>query len=81
MSLFADDDAYEKLTELRELVNYLIEDYPCRLDHHGYCQDHTGGFRTITDSGYHNGEWDGERPECWNVAAKRALGGALSSDT
>ena len=27
---------------LHGLVDH--EDQPCRFDHHGYCQDHTGGF-------------------------------------
>ena len=41
---------------LREAVE--TENYPCRLDHHGYCQDHPWGMR---DGG------------CWIVAARALL--------
>ena len=32
--------------QLLELLNGLVghEDSPCLLDHHGYCQEHPGGF-------------------------------------
>ena len=47
---------------LRELLTYIpsYETEPCRLDHHGYCQDHPGGFR---EGG------------CWVAAARAALSG------
>ena len=47
---------------LRELLAYIpsYETEPCRLDHHGYCQDHPGGFR---EGG------------CWVAAARAALSG------
>lgn len=47
-----------------ELLAYIpsYETEPCRLDHHGYCQDHPGGFR---EGG------------CW-VAATRAFLAALT---
>lgn len=54
-----------------ELLRYMIgvEDTPCRLDHHGYCQEHPGGFRAVDvvdDTG------DG-RPDCWVAAARRVV--------
>lgn len=54
--------------EAFELLRYQTYGEPherrCDLDHHGYCQAHTGGFRTLD-----NGE-----PECWVKAALRLLG-------
>lgn len=57
------------------LLRYLSDtvNYPCRLDHHGHCQDHPGGFRVVPDPTYRSGEWDGERPECWMAAARAVI--------
>ena len=30
----------ELLLECREVIHNLIDDEPCRYDHHGYCQEH-----------------------------------------
>ena len=30
----------ERIEQLEELLGKLIDDEPCRLDHHGYCQTH-----------------------------------------
>lgn len=47
-----------------DLIEELVEDTPCSVDHHGYCQQHHGGFREEADGSL----------VCWNVAARRFLG-------
>lgn len=32
------------LHEIEDILEHLIEDSECRYDHHGYCQEHFGGF-------------------------------------
>lgn len=54
--------AGEHLARTRDLLAYMleVEREPCRLDHHGHCQEHPGGFRD--DGG------------CWIAAARDLLG-------
>lgn len=67
--LLADPDT-ARLRRLGEaaidLLRYMTdtEDGNCSLDHHGYCQEHPGGFRWL----------DGQdRPKCWVAAAKKIV--------
>lgn len=30
----------QRIEELYELLELLADDSPCRLDHHGFCQEH-----------------------------------------
>ncbi len=39
--------SYKKqIKELKKALRWLVEheDNSCRFDHHGYCQEHSGGF-------------------------------------
>lgn len=55
-----------------DLLRYMVEveDGPCRHDHHGYCQEHPGGFRANAD----------DVNECW-IAAARAIIAAVEQET
>lgn len=55
--------------EAVELLRYmtLVETSPCQFDHHGFCQEHPGGFREVDDA------VRGERPECWVAAARSVV--------
>jgi hypothetical protein len=30
--------------QMLEALRLFVDDTPCRYDHHGYCQEHSGGF-------------------------------------
>ena len=44
--LWVFENALNEIDQLRELAVQLTggDTDPCNLDHHGYCQDHHGGF-------------------------------------